>query len=296
MSPCDEYSAKVLSYLDNRFQGQELDDFRSHLDDCSSCRARVEAERSLSEILLRSRPLYSAPPELRARVAAAEEQHGAPAGAQAGLYQRVIGMLESGWADTARRVPRLRLVAASFAVAAMLLAFVPNFVRHVRAANYVETAVATHRSYLNGNLPLELHSNSPDQVAAWFSGKVPFAFRLPRAQATPDTQPIFELSGARLVEYRGKPAALVTYQKHNEKLSLLAVSADSAVVAGGVEIRSGKLTFHFRSDGGFNVVTWTNHGLSYALVSSVSGPARESCMVCHQSMADHHNFKTNPSR
>jgi hypothetical protein len=70
---------------------------------------------------------------------------------------------------------------------------------------------------------------------------------------------------------------------------LLVASAGSAVVAGGDEVRSGKLTFHYRTDQGFNVVTWNNHDLSYALVSSVSGSARESCMVCHQSTADHQN-------
>jgi anti-sigma factor RsiW len=161
----------------------------------------------------------------------------------------------------------------------------------VRAANYVEAAVATHRSCLDGDLPLELHSNSPEQVAAWFSGKVPFPFRLPKAQVAPDSLPAYQLTGASLVKYRGKLAALVTYQKQKEKISLLVASADSAVVAGGEEVRSGKLTFHYRTDEGFNVVTWTNHGLSYALVSSVSGPARESCMVCHQSIADQHNFR-----
>jgi anti-sigma factor RsiW len=161
----------------------------------------------------------------------------------------------------------------------------------VRAANYVEAAVATHRSCLDGDLPLELHSNSPEQVAAWFSGKVPFPFRLPKAQVAPDSLPAYQLTGASLVKYRGKLAALVTYQKQKEKISLLVASADSAVVAGGEEVRSGKLTFHYRTDEGFNVVTWTNHGLSYALVSSVSGPARESCMVCHQSIADQQNFR-----
>jgi anti-sigma factor RsiW len=169
---------------------------------------------------------------------------------------------------------------------AILLAFVPSVERQVRAANYVEAAVATHRSYLDGDLPLELHSTSPEQVTAWFSGKVPFPFRLPAAQAAPNSRPAYQLTGASLVKYRGKPAALVTYQKQKEKITLLVASADSAVVAGGEEVPSGKLTFHYRTDKGLNVVTWINHGLSYALVSSVSGPARESCMVCHQSMAD----------
>lgn len=291
MNPCDEYSVRVLSYLDNRLERQDLDDFRAHLEDCSSCRARVETERSLSQLLRRSRPLYSAPPALRARVAAAFERHAALALARTGFYEGLLRMLGRGWADPARRVARLRLQTVSLAVMAIFLVVVPSVVRQVRAANYVQAAVATHRSYLGGKLPLELYSNSPEQVTAWFSGKVPFPFRLPSAQVTADSRPAYQLAGASLMKYRGKPGALVAYQKQNEKITLLVASADSAVVAGGEEVRSGQLTFHYRTDDGLNVVTWTNHGLSYAVVSSVSGPARESCMVCHQSMADQQDFR-----
>jgi ribose 1,5-bisphosphokinase PhnN len=85
--------------------------------------------------------------------------------------------------------------------------------------------------------------------------------------------------------------ALVTYEKKSEKISLLAASSDSALVAGGDEVRFGDLAFHYRTEDGFKVITWSNHGLSYALVSSVSGSARESCLVCHQNMADHHAFR-----
>jgi hypothetical protein len=45
----------------------------------------------------------------------------------------------------------------------------------------------------------------------------------------------------------------------------MVASADSAVVAGGDEVRSGNLTFHYRTEEDFNVVTWTIHGLSYRM-------------------------------
>ena len=293
MRACGENCARILSYLDGRLRGQELDDFRSHLEECSNCLAKVETERALSQLLHRSRPLYSAPAELRGRVAAVVEEHATSALARNGVAQGVL-RLRSGWADKAWRVARLRLLAASLAVAAMLLAFVPHFVRQARAADYVETAVAAHRNYLDGKLSPELQTNSPEQVTAWFNGKVPFAFRLPRPQVTLQSLPAYQLTGATLVKYRGKPAALVTYQKLTERISLLVASTDSAVVAGGDEVRTGNLIFHYRTDQRFKVVTWSNHGLSYALVSSVSGSARESCMVCHQSMADYRNFIPGP--
>ena len=291
MSPCDEVSLKALRYLDDRLQGQELRDFRAHLEVCPNCRASVETERALSRLLHRSRPLYSAPPALRARVAVAVEKHSGPILASENFYKRLLRSVGNGFADPVRRVVRLRLLAATLAVTAMLLAFVPNAVRQVRAADYVETAVTTHRSYLDGNLALGIRSDSPEQVSSWFTGKVPFQFRLP--QSTPGSIPTYQLAGASLVSYRGSPAALIIYEKQKERISLLVASSQSAAVAGGDEVRSGALTFHYRTDQGFKVVTWSNHGLTYALVSAVAGSARESCLVCHQSMADHQNFRSN---
>jgi mycothiol system anti-sigma-R factor len=288
MTSCEEFSLKALLYLDGHLQEQELDDFRAHVEGCSSCRTSVEAERALSQLLHRSRPLYSAPSALRARVAGAVEEHTASIRTRENLYGRLLRM--GGRFADSRRVARLRLVAATLAVAALFLAFLPNAIRQVRAANYVETAVAIHRSYLNGNLALGIRSNSPEQVAAWFTGKVPFQFRLPQSKT--GSIPTYQLAGAALVSYRGSPAAVVTYEKQKEKISLLVASSQSAAVAGGDEVRSGALTFHYRTEQGFKVITWSNHGLSYALVSSVSGAARESCMVCHQSMADDQNFRS----
>jgi anti-sigma factor RsiW len=294
MHACDEFSLKALHYLEDRIEKQELNDFRAHLEVCSNCRASVEAERALSHLLHRSRPLYFTPPALRARVAAAVNEYTASMPARENFYERLVRIVSSGFANPARRVARLRLLAATLAVTALVLAFVPRAARNVRAANYVETAVATHRSYLDGNLALGIRSDSPELVTSWFTGKVPFQFRLPKPQSAPGSTPTYQLSGASLVSYRGSPAALVIYEKQKERISLLVASSQTAAVAGGEEVRSGSQTFHYRTDQGFKVVTWSTHGLSYALVSSVSGSARESCMVCHQSMADHQNFRPGP--
>jgi mycothiol system anti-sigma-R factor len=75
MNPCDEYRDKTPRYLDDDLQGQELIDFRNHLNTCAECPAALEAEQALSNLLYRSRPLYQAPAALRSRVAAAVMQH-----------------------------------------------------------------------------------------------------------------------------------------------------------------------------------------------------------------------------
>jgi hypothetical protein len=151
-------------------------------------------------------------------------------------------------------------------------------------------AVATHRSYLDGNLALEIRSQSPEEVTAWFVGKVPFQFRLPASQAVPDSKQAYKISGARLVKFESTDAALVTYASQKDKISLLVASSTYAAVAGGDEVQFGDLIFHYLGEGQFKVITWSNHSLSYALVSSISGSARQSCMVCHQDIQDRGGF------
>lgn len=293
MSPCDEYNGQILRYLDGGLEGQELEDFRLHLKGCADCRTSVEAERALSHLFRRTQPLYPAPAALRERLATAALQHPGSTPSK-GLYERIMGMLESGLLHPAGRLASLRILVPALVVLGLVLVFVPNSVRQARAASYVEAAVATHRSFVSGHLPLQFKSSSAEAVTAWFTGKVPFPVRLPNAESIPYGTPAYRLVGADLVTYRKSPAALVTYEKQNEKISLLVAPSESAVVAGGDEIRSGALTFHYRTDQDFKVITWSNHGLSYALVSSVSGSARDSCMVCHQSMPNHRNFTPAP--
>jgi hypothetical protein len=290
--PCGELAVRLLRYVNHELQGEELKGFRSHLDSCTSCQAQVEEERTLSQLLHRSRPLYTAPAELRARIAAATVERSLPADAASRLRQPALQAVLGRLAGLGQRLPRLRVLAPALLTIAVCLVFVPNVERNVRAASYMEAAVAEHRSYLDNPLSIAFRSGSPEMVTAWFAGKVPFNFRLPAAESALDAKPAYRLIGASVVNYKGSPAALVAYETQNDKISLLVDSSESAVVAGGDEVRFGKLTFHYHNDSGFRVITWSNHGLSYALVSSVSGPARSSCLVCHQDMADRSNFQS----
>jgi anti-sigma factor RsiW len=208
-------------------------------------------------------------------------QHSELEADRAGLLPGALQILERELVHPARRLLSIRVLAFVAFLLALLFAFIPNEVRQARAASFVETAVAAHRSYLDSDRPLGLRSNSPALVTAWFTGKVPFPFRLPNAQSALNDASSYQLTGASVMNYRGNPVASVAYQKKREKISLLVAPGDSAPIAGGDEVRSGDLIFHYRTDGGFKVITWSNHGLSYALVSSVSGSARESCLVCH---------------
>jgi mycothiol system anti-sigma-R factor len=287
MTGCSDFGANVELYLDKELNGRELEEFRSHLEECEICRSDLEAEEKLSDLLRRSRPLHYAPDALRDRVAQLMAVSVPSAGCTPPRLrkriQKVLTWPFRAIGHGAYRWPVL--VAAILLIAAGLLP-VPGILRKVSANSYIETAVATHRCSLNGELPLEIKSESPEAVTAWFAGKVPFDFRLPSSTQGPAHEQLYRLIGGRLVNYKGGYAALVSYQMQQQKISLLVSSSNSAVAAGGEEVPSGGIVFHYNKREGLTVITWSNHGLTYALVSSFPGSGRQSCMVCHQNMAN----------
>ncbi len=293
MSPCDHYRLMIPLFLDDELTGNELEDFRRHLVGCADCKKLLAEEQELSQLLHRTRPLYQAPEVLRTRVSgilSSEVDSGLAAPER--LRRHILRILASPLGGATQPTLRWKQLAAVGLVIVFALLFVPQMVQRARANAFIEEAAATHRSYLEGNLPMEIHTSSPAAVTAWFTGKVPFHFQLPESQQTASGQQIYRLTGSRLVNFRGAYAALTTYEMQGDKISLLVVSDESARAEGGEAVQSGKLTFHYHANGGFKVITWSNHGLTYALVSSFPGSAQQSCLVCHQNMADRLKFSS----
>jgi anti-sigma factor (TIGR02949 family) len=288
---CDDYSATIQIYLDWELGGQDLEDFPAHLTECEACRTELEAEERLSVLLHRSRPLYSAPDALRALVMqAAESFSSTTAHRPSHVGKRFATVLASPLQAARHAAHHWGALVATILLVAAGLVLLPGIMQRSRANSYIEAAVAAHRSFLNGSLPREIQSGSPSVVTGWFAGKVPFAFRLPSSAEEAEHQQVYRLTGGRLVNYKGGYAALVAYQMQQQKISLLVSSSSSAVAAGGEEVPSGGIIFHYRKQANFNVITWSNHGLTYALVSSLAGAGRQSCLVCHQSMSDGGRF------
>jgi mycothiol system anti-sigma-R factor len=288
MNAHDEHRANILLYLDNELRGQDIENFLAHLDNCADCRKLLEEERALSNLLHRTRPLYTAPESLRARIAVAAGQPPASGDKPKRKHEHLFRF---GWRTVRRSGFRWMSLAAMIVVVVLGLTSVPRVVRHAEAATFIDTAVTTHRAYQENQLPLEIRSSSPGAVTAWFDGKVPFQFRLPSSQSPPSGHPAYALTGARLVKFKKENAALVSYQMEAETISLLVASDKSAVAAGGDEIRSGNLTFYYNTRAELNVITWSTHGITYALVSSIHGSSQHSCLVCHQNMANQNTFQ-----
>jgi anti-sigma factor RsiW len=156
---------------------------------------------------------------------------------------------------------------------------------------FAEFAVHTHRQHAEGSLPLEVRSDSQQAINEWFNGKSEFPVNLPVSAAVPGEERPYRLEGARFVRVAGKTAAFVAYQVQGQRMPVraasLMVTRDSvAAASGGVEVSFNKVSFHYATVEGYKVVTWSQHGLTYALVSEEGNSSQRSCMVCHSAMRD----------
>ena len=272
MRNCDDIRERLALYLDNELQGDERAAIELHVQSCQSCASLVEKERAFLNAIRGNAPLYTAPLALKAKVA--EIVSGSKVVSRKGLLLK--------WA-----LP---------IAAALLVLILPVIVwRVMRQHNRPENGVAsgfalmaaeTHLRHMRGQLPLEMESTNPQEISAWFANKVNFNVKLPSYQESSGQDKIYMLEGARLVAYQNDYSAYVAYRMKERPISLVITSDSTARPSGGEEIASRGLRFHFNAIDGLKVITWSDRGLTYALVSDLDERGQQSCIVCHEGTKD----------
>jgi len=156
----------------------------------------------------------------------------------------------------------------------------------VSGPRFAEFAVNAHRQHALGSLALEMRTDSPQAVNEWLQAKSQFSLALPTSPVLPGEKRPYHVEGARLLRVGGKTAAYVAYRTPADLVSLMVTPDSAARASGGVEVDFAKLSFHYARVEGYKVVTWSVHGLTYALVSQEGNSTQRSCMVCHSAMKD----------
>ena len=272
MMDCKDIHDRLALYLDNELQDDERATIEAHVQSCASCKAFVDKELAFLNAIRGSRPLHTASPSLITRVA------GAITGSRGKVH-------DHAW---------LKWIMPIAAVMLILLAPIVIW-RFVHQSNQSPTsapsafalmAVESHLRHMRGQLPLEMESSNPQDVSDWFANKVNFNVKLPSYQESSGQDKVYTLEGARLVGYQNDYAAYVAYRMKECPISLVITSDAVARPSGGEQIASRGLRFHYNSIDGFKVITWSDRGLTYALVSDLEERGQQSCIVCHQGTKD----------
>ncbi len=272
MKNCADIRERLSLYLDNELQGDERAAFEAHARACQSCASFVEKERAFLNEIRGSGPLHVASPELRAKVSEA----------MAGSQSAVARPSRLNW-----------ILPVAAGVLVVLLPFViwrgmrqTNRPGNAGPSKFALMAAESHLRHARGQLPLEMESTNPQEISAWFANKVNFNVKLPSYQESSGQEKLYTLEGARLVGYENDYAAYVAYSMKDRPISLVITSDLVAKPSGGEEIAAGALTFHYNPIEGLKVLTWSDRGLTYALVSDLEERGQQSCIVCHAGAKD----------
>jgi anti-sigma factor RsiW len=286
MNACDEIRARLILYLDDELHGGERSLVERHLLRCEACRALFAVEQDFVRSIRQSHPVAQASPELRARVADLLDNSGRDESEKEPAPVRISG-------HSLDRIVSRRAVAVAAVLLMLILPILVGLVlRNNRGSipaspsEFALMAADTHLRHIRGQLPLEISSETASQISGWFANKVGFSVKLPNYQESSGQEKLYRLEGARLVGYKDDYAAYVAYQMRTRPISLVITSDRVARPAGGEEINAKGLTFHCDAIEGLKVITWSDRGLTYALVSDLEERGQQSCIVCHQGVSD----------
>lgn len=243
MTTCQELDRLLHPYLDGEFQPEERVEVEAHLAGCASCQQRVEAEQQLRLALRRaarhSVQTMRAPASLRAgiQVGLKQEQRRAQYGMwlRAGAMALVVVTVGTGWVayQDEQRLRSVRREAVQ---------------RHSRV------------------LPFEVASTTPEQMEAWFKGKVDPRVTLPQL---PKAKPL----GGRISILNGKEVAYISYEtlpenegEQGRRLGVFVLPDDERGNSARFEALQ---AVEVDSDQGFNVVTWRDDEVVYEMVTDL---------------------------
>lgn len=222
------------AYLDGELVDAERLAVELHLQSCAECRQRVDAERA--QLALLKATLKQAQPR-----------------APQALRDRLSSQLNR---DTQRarsaRLARWSAAAAGLAVCAIAA---QQGYRSFQRRLYTEDAVSRHtRQY-----PMEIERPSPEQLEAWFGGKLDHRVAVPRLINS-------VAAGGRLLNVRDHQAAYIRYDAPRpggaRHLGLFVFSDKPGDVDIGDQPVADK-------SNGYNVVSWRDGDIVYQLVTDL---------------------------
>lgn len=176
--------------------------------------------------------------------------------------------------------------AAALVLIVAMLTTIPGSSKPLSGPEYAKFAVNTHRQHAQGSLALDVQTASQQAINEWLKATSKFSLALPASLEVSGEKRPYRLEGARLLQMGGKTAAYIAYQMQTGPVSLMVTPDSVAVASGGVEVNFKKVSFHYGMVDGYKVVTWSLHGLTYALVSQEGNATQQSCMICHSAMRD----------
>jgi mycothiol system anti-sigma-R factor len=234
---CSEINELIHGYLDSELNLSRSLEIEKHLNGCPACSRAYAEQKSLRSAIARSSLYREAPNGLRRRIRKALRT---TAGSESQFH------IPRGW---------ILLWAPLGAIAVALFLVLPIVIHPFAESRLPEEIVSAHiRSLMPGHLT-DVPSSDQHTVKPWFNGRLDFSPPV-KDLATEG----FPLIGGRLDYVADRPVAALVYQRRKHLINLFIWPAS------GMGSADGKIA----SRQGYNLISWSQDGMSFCAVSDVS--------------------------
>jgi anti-sigma factor RsiW len=173
-----------------------------------------------------------------------------------GLTRRIEAAIGVPQAARGASRPPWRALAASVALAAFLASGSTWFaLRPGQTVTVADMVVANHLRALMAPQPTDVASSDQHTVKPWFAGRIPESPRV--VDLSPQG---FPLVGGRIDVIGRVPVPTLVYRRRQHLISLSSVPSSASAILEAVP----------HAIAGYNIVSWTDGGLTYWAVSDVA--------------------------
>lgn len=235
---------KIKEYLEPFIDG-ELDNqmsllVKGHIANCPLCGLELEQEKRIDSLI---------------------RQNLIPEKASFELKERILNSIEE---TRANLKPALAGVLAALLALAIII---PVSLNISKPFPLFTEAVLNHIEFLQGNLPVEVISNNPQEVYKWFEGKLDFTVKVPDL-----SKKGVILTGGRLYHIKEKRVAYLIYKTDGHNISVSVIDTSGINIPKAKRIKSGKNIFLVRNEKGYQSILCIDKvsGIGCIFVSELS--------------------------
>jgi anti-sigma factor RsiW len=226
---CEQWKAKLDTYLDSELSEDEMRSFDAHVRSCAGCAADALARVRMKHTLRSAGRRFTPSAEFRARVLSQKQ----------------------------RRKPLFAWGLTTFALVVLVL-FSFTYLGQQRARRQVFSELGDlHVSALASPNPVDVLSSDRHTVKPWFEGKIPFSFNLPELQNSE-----VSLVGGRICYLEQAPGAQLIYRIRKHQISVFIFQEHAVPLRWGVGAQ-------VQQQLSFSQETWSEGGLRFFVVGDV---------------------------